>query len=196
MNCLRCNNERFIEKPDAVIEQEFRGELLKVHAPAMACSKCGWVTVGLRQLDTLRRRTADAYREQHGLLTSAQIRAFRLLLKMSQREFAVFLGVGEASVKRWETWLAQEKSSDRLIRMRCEKECGERLAHERAPAAWIACDHQAAEAADGTTVQESPSTKDLNPPRWRLQADLPQAEHDPQSEASYDTSDPDFSHAA
>jgi hypothetical protein len=49
-----------------------------------------------------------------------QIKAIRKLLGKNQREFAAFLGVGEASVKRWETWLVQEKSSDQLIRIKCD----------------------------------------------------------------------------
>jgi putative zinc finger/helix-turn-helix YgiT family protein len=120
MNCLRCDCEQFDIKSDAVIEQEFKGELLKVTTPAMVCSKCGWTTVAPDELDELRKNTADAYRLKHGLLTSVQIKAFRKLLNKSQREFAAFLEVGEASVKRWETWLVQEKGNDRLIRMKCE----------------------------------------------------------------------------
>jgi hypothetical protein len=38
---------------------------------------------------------------------------------MTQRQFAEFLRVGEASVKRWETWLVQDASSDELIRVKC-----------------------------------------------------------------------------
>jgi putative zinc finger/helix-turn-helix YgiT family protein len=122
MICIKCENEAFAEKPNAVIEQEFRGEQLTVKMTALACTKCGWMTLAPSQTDELRRLSADAYRKKHGLLTSVQIKSLRKLLNMSQREFASFIGVGEASVKRWETWQVQEKSSDQLIRMKCEKE--------------------------------------------------------------------------
>lgn len=36
---------------------------------------------------------------------------------MSQRDFAAFLGVGVASVKRWEVGLIQDEAMDRLIRL-------------------------------------------------------------------------------
>ena len=72
MICLRCNNEEFAVKPDAELEQEFRGETMKVVTPAMACTNCGWITIGPGQLDELRRRTADRYRGNHGLLTSTE----------------------------------------------------------------------------------------------------------------------------
>ncbi len=122
MICIKCENEVFAEKPNAIIEQEFRGEKLKVRTTASACTKCGWTTLTLRQTDEVRRLAADAYRRKHGLLTSEQIKAIRNLKGMSQRDFAAFLGVGEASVKRWETWLVQENSSDQLIRAKCVAE--------------------------------------------------------------------------
>ena len=127
MICIKCDNETFAEKPNAIIEQEFRGEQIKVKMTASACTKCGWTTITLAQTDELRRLTADAYRTKHGLLTSAEIKAFRQLLgNKSQREFAAFLGVGEASVKRWETWLVQDKGKDQLIRMKCDEELRQR----------------------------------------------------------------------
>jgi putative zinc finger/helix-turn-helix YgiT family protein len=193
MKCLRCDNERFVEKPDAVLEQEFRGELLKVRTPAMACTKCGWTTAALRQLDTLRRLTADAFRDKHGLLTSGQIKKLRCQLEMSQRDFATFLGVGEASVKRWETWLVQEKSSDQLIRIKSQKELSKRPAGEDAPPAWISCEHPAAETADGITIQESAPASGLDPSKWNLPADLPEPGDNTQREANDDTS---LTHAA
>jgi putative zinc finger/helix-turn-helix YgiT family protein len=119
--CLRCDNETFVTKLDAVIEQQFRGETLYVPINvAWACSECGLVAVDDNQVDELRRHTADVYREKHGLLTSSAIRALRKFLKMNQRDFAAFVGVGEASIKRWETWLVQERSSDQLIRLKCD----------------------------------------------------------------------------
>ena len=98
MFCLRCDNQEFVVKLDAVIEQEFRGELLKVQTPALACAKCGLLTVDAERTEELRRRTADAYRRKHGLLTSDAFKALRQLLDMNQREFAAFVGVGEATM--------------------------------------------------------------------------------------------------
>lgn len=136
MICLQCDNEEFLPKQDAVIEQEFRDEAFRIQMPALACAKCGWIAVDLQQADELRKRTADAYRKKHGLLTSDEIKAFRKLLRKTQREFAAFLGVGEASVKRWETWLPQEKGNDNLIRMKCEKALLDQLAQKSSTAIW------------------------------------------------------------
>lgn len=118
MICLNCDNEGF-SPGEAEVPQEFKGETLMVKTPVVICTNCGWHTVGNDQIDELRRRTADAYRKHHNLLTSAQIKALRHSLRMTQRQFADFLRVGEASVKRWETWLVQDASSDELMRVKC-----------------------------------------------------------------------------
>jgi putative zinc finger/helix-turn-helix YgiT family protein len=118
MICLNCDNEHF-EAGEAEIKQEFRGETLMVKTPVVICQTCGWQTIGNDQIDELRKRTADTYRKKHGLLTTAQIRAMREALRMNQPEFADFLRVGVASVKRWETWLVQDGGNDELIRVKC-----------------------------------------------------------------------------
>jgi len=119
MICLKCESEDFVLKPDAAVEQEFRGETFKVTSPVMECKHCGWQALDEGQMDELGRRTSDAFRKRNNLLTSEEIKALRMSLRMSQREFAEFLRVGEASVKRWENWKVQDASSDELIRLKC-----------------------------------------------------------------------------
>lgn len=40
--CLRCNREDCVIKPDAIFEQVFKGETLKVESPGMICQHCGY----------------------------------------------------------------------------------------------------------------------------------------------------------
>jgi transcriptional regulator with XRE-family HTH domain len=61
------------------------------------------------------RLLSDSYRYVHGLLTSEEIRSRRQHLNMSQQEFAGHLGVGIASVKRWEMGKIQDADSNRRI---------------------------------------------------------------------------------
>ena len=159
MICLRCDNEEFLLTQDAVIEQEFKGEQFEIHMPAFVCSKCGWVTVDLKQADELRKRTADAYRKKHGLLTSDEIKTLRKLLRINQREFAKLVGVGEASIKRWETWLVQEKSSDELIRLKCERKLSEQHAQKLTTPAWVSFEYdKLIQSNNGITIQITPPT--------------------------------------
>jgi DNA-binding transcriptional regulator YiaG len=60
------------------------------------------------QMSELRKRAADAYRTNHGLLTSEEIVNFRNALGMSQAAFANYLKVDKASIKRWETYFVQD----------------------------------------------------------------------------------------
>jgi putative zinc finger/helix-turn-helix YgiT family protein len=157
MICLRCDNEEFVLKQDSIIAQEFRGDTFRIQMPALACSVCGWTTIDAEQTDELRRRTADAYRTKHGLLTSEEIKTLRQLLGKTQREFASMISVGEASIKRWETWLVQEKSSDQLIRLKCEKELSDQLAQKATPIVWISSELEITETSKGIMIQTAPS---------------------------------------
>jgi DNA-binding transcriptional regulator YiaG len=67
------------------------------------------------------RLVADVYRTKHGLLNSNEIRRWRLRLGMSQAAFADYIGVGIASLKRWEMGRIQDASSDELIRLRTDE---------------------------------------------------------------------------
>lgn len=117
MVCLRCDNTEFKETT-IKSEQEIRGEMLVIEIPGVMCTMCGWESILIDQVSELRNRTADEYRRKHGLLTSGAIRAMREALNMTQAQFAEFTGVGEASVKRWETWLVQDRSMDELLRLK------------------------------------------------------------------------------
>ena len=118
MNCPKCNGILKLEE-NAPITQEFKGEKLQLHSPAYVCGTCRFQMLQEGQGDELRRRTADVYRRQHGLLTSSEIKACRKVLHHTQEQFADFLDVSPVSIKRWETWQVQEPIYDRLIRERC-----------------------------------------------------------------------------
>lgn len=95
-----------------------RGQEYTVKMKGLLCPKCGYKTIEGSDMQEFGRLLADKYRAAHGLLTSAEIRAQRKNKLMSQEEFARYLGVGVASVKRWEMGKIQDKdSNDRIIRM-------------------------------------------------------------------------------
>jgi putative zinc finger/helix-turn-helix YgiT family protein len=120
--CIACDA---VDGPYPVVmrptEQEYRGETITVLAPAHECPHCGFRTLGPGHLTALVSATSDAYRQKHGLLTSAEIIQRRKAMKKSQRQFADFVGVSVASLKRWETgFLVQDKASDVLVRMKTD----------------------------------------------------------------------------
>lgn len=129
MKCLNCDGEKF-ENKRIRIPSEFRGETIEVVVPASVCSKCQEPLMNDAQMTVLRQEVADAYRRKNNLLTSGEIIAFRKKLNFSQREFAAYLEVGEASVKRWETNFIQDKSQDSHIRLKCDRELAEKNAFD------------------------------------------------------------------
>lgn len=116
MNCYQCGKEMRTQR--ARMPGEYAGEKFLVETDAMVCPKCGYTTLHASQIDAFATMLADKYRAKHGLLTSAQIRTIRNKLGKSQEEFAKYLNVGVASVKRWELGKVQDKSSDELIRLK------------------------------------------------------------------------------
>ena len=123
MNCLKCAET--LKEKKVRMRGEYAGETFTVETEALVCEACGYKTMHATKLDKFRRRLADAYRETKGLLTSQEIRKVRERLKMSQEQFAPYLGVGVASVKRWELGQAQERSMDQLIRLRSNRKVAE-----------------------------------------------------------------------
>jgi len=120
MKCLNCDGTKF-ETKKVSIRSEYNGEAVDVIVPSFVCAKCKEQQMDSEQMDVLRAATTNAYRKKYKLLTSDEIVGLRNKLGMSQREFATYLGVGEASIKRWETYFSQETAMDEHIRLKCDK---------------------------------------------------------------------------
>ncbi len=120
MKCLNCNGDKFEEKNHR-FSPEVKGEEVEVVVSAMVCTQCNSPLMNDEQMSQLRKAAADAYRKKHGLLTSEEIVSFRNSFGMSQAAFANYLKVGEASIKRWETYFVQDVGQDEHIRLKCDE---------------------------------------------------------------------------
>lgn len=120
MKCLHCDGIQFEEKK-CRFTPEIKGEEIEVVVPAMVCSQCQESLMNDEQMSFFRKTAADEYRKKHKLLTSKEIIEFRSSFGMSQFEFANYLKVGEASIKRWETYFVQDMSQDEHIRLKCDE---------------------------------------------------------------------------
>jgi putative zinc finger/helix-turn-helix YgiT family protein len=120
MNCVHCNNNG-LENRLARVPIEVKGEEFFVEMQALVCSDCGYTTIEGSRMAEFMRLGADEYRRKYDRLTSSEIRTRRrALLKMSQAEFAAYLGVSPISVKRWELGKVQDEAMDWLIRMKTD----------------------------------------------------------------------------
>ncbi len=129
MKCLNCDGTAFVQKKIS-IKTKYIDEALEVVVPAYVCKHCAEPLMDSNQMNVLRQAAADKYRDNHGLLNSQKIVALRKNMDMSQRQFAQYLGVGDASIKRWETYFAQEVAMDEHIRLKSDKEFAEKNVFE------------------------------------------------------------------
>lgn len=85
---------------------------LVVDVPVLTCHGCGYHGYG----EAGERARTEAIYRYHGRLTPWEIVAVREKLGFTQKTFADFLGVGHASVERWETGVSmQNQGMDNLI---------------------------------------------------------------------------------
>jgi putative zinc finger/helix-turn-helix YgiT family protein len=119
MKCFSCDKGK-LESRRALVPGDVRGDCLAVECEALVCDRCGFQSLTDEQSDAYNLLITDAYREKHGLLTSDDLRRCREQLGMSQQQFAGFIGVGVASVKRWELGLIQDQALDQLIRLKTD----------------------------------------------------------------------------
>ena len=121
MKCLDCGTGKPVNRI-ADVEGEVRGERFTVVSKALVCDRCGYQAMEGEDGQEFMRALGDAYRRAHRLLTSTEIRSRREALGMSQSEFSVYLGVGVASIKRWELGAIQDVAIDRYIRLKTDPE--------------------------------------------------------------------------
>lgn len=119
MKCFQCGRGK-VSAVTAPVVGQVRGEPLTVRVEALVCARCGFQALTDPQSSAYTAAISDAYRRKHGLLTSSRLRSIRRKLGMSQRAFAGYLGVGSASVKRWEAGLIQDAAMDTLIRLKTD----------------------------------------------------------------------------
>jgi putative zinc finger/helix-turn-helix YgiT family protein len=75
------------------------------------CAHCGAISID----DDADQQISAAFRRTARLLTPDEIRTGREKFGRTQKEFATLLGVGEATVSRWETGAqVQQRAMDRF----------------------------------------------------------------------------------
>jgi HTH-type transcriptional regulator/antitoxin MqsA len=125
MTCFECGQGSLTEGIFSILGERY-GEQFTVAMDGLRCDRCGFVTIDSKQSARFTQLVSDAYRKAHDLLTGAEIRAARDRLGMSQRDFSDYLGVGNASVQRWEAGQVQDKAMDGLIRLKTDPDAARR----------------------------------------------------------------------
>ena len=141
MKCISCGH---VVEPEAprTIETECKGERVSVTLRAPKCSNCDRVVILGRNVRAYDRAVSDAYRSKVGLLTTGELDRLRRNLNMKWSEFANYLFIGIATLKRWNRGEIQTQALDRLVRLRADPGFLEKAAselHERLTRATLGC---------------------------------------------------------
>jgi putative zinc finger/helix-turn-helix YgiT family protein len=108
-----------IERDTEVIEREevsnIRGDEIRTISKIRICSVCKEELFDEDLDEENIKRAYDVYRERHGILSPEEIKNIRESYGLSQRAFAKLLGIGEASIARYETGALPEKSLSNMI---------------------------------------------------------------------------------
>ena len=96
---------------------EHDGRAYRVALPALTAPQCGNCQA-ISIDDEADRQISAAFRREARLLAPEEIRQGREQLEMTQKQFANLLGVGEATISRWETGAQiQQRAMDRFLRV-------------------------------------------------------------------------------
>lgn len=119
MKCMKCGH---VVEPEALrtVEAELKGEHVSVELNASQCANCGEVVLLGKHVRAYHRAVSDAYRRKVGLLTMDELDSLRRDLKMTLPEFADYVFVGIATLKRWRRGEIQTQALDRLVRLRAD----------------------------------------------------------------------------
>ena len=96
---------------------EHDGRTYRVEIPDLSAPRCGHCRA-LSLDDEADRQISAAFRREARLLAPEEIRQGREKLGLTQKQFAQLLGIGEATVSRWETGAQiQQRAMDRFLRL-------------------------------------------------------------------------------
>ncbi|MBZ5591263.1 MAG: type II toxin-antitoxin system MqsA family antitoxin [Acidobacteriia bacterium] len=115
IRCIQCGRAD-LETRTIQLAGKVRDRDYTVEMRGLQCPRCGYKTIEGSDMPEFGRLLADQYRAEHGLLTSEELRARRKRLGLSQREFALHVGVGLATIKRAEMGKIQDGRTDEAIR--------------------------------------------------------------------------------
>ena len=133
MHCPNDHGKMKLTKEERLVS--FRGVDLEIEAEVYKCPVCNVTAGTIEQGGQAQKALTKAYQKKVGLLTSDEIRACRSQMGHTQQELADKIGVGVASIRRWEGGLAQTPAMDKLLRsaLNCGIDIGDPFTGNRKP---------------------------------------------------------------
>lgn len=116
MFCPECDEERLPRLETRRETLSVRGEAQCVAAEVLVCPVCGRDLADQERDGRTLLSAYNAYRQRHGLLRPVEIRDLRQRYHLSQRSMAKLLGLGLATIQRYESGALQDEAHDMLLR--------------------------------------------------------------------------------
>lgn len=118
-HCPICGEGATLQPVEQTETFEVRGETIEVQSIVMQCPQCGEDMLRPEDPDPVDRAFRE-YRKRHNLLQPEEIRELRGRYQLTQSELSTLLGLGGATLSRWENGSLQEEAHDHLLRFALE----------------------------------------------------------------------------
>jgi putative zinc finger/helix-turn-helix YgiT family protein len=113
-NCEKVTEQKFVDKLEEIV---IRGEMIPVHMEYYHCEECGEdFEIPRPDYDPLDAAYRE-YRNRKGMVQPEQLKKCRKELRLTQNELSEILGIGIASLNRYENGALQSEAHDQVIRL-------------------------------------------------------------------------------
>lgn len=119
-HCSNCQKEvelKVLDRPEMVM---IKGEPIEVRVRSSRCGACGDEVLDPNLAPDPFDIAYSEYRRRHRMLQPDEIRKWRRSWDLSQRELAELLGLGTATITRYEGGALQNEAHDKLLRFAME----------------------------------------------------------------------------
>jgi len=118
--CPDCEKESSLSLIQTTEDFNIRGEAIPVEVVYYKCQECG-EEFDISKPDNDPYEVAyREYRRRKGLLQPDEIRQFRIERGLTQKEFSHLLGIGIATLNRYENGALQSEAHDRVMKLAME----------------------------------------------------------------------------
>ncbi len=115
--CPNCEKESTLLLVQKAEEFNVRGEIISVETEYYQCQECGEEFENSKSAIDPYEIAYREYRARKGLLEPEAIRNFRIKHGLTQKEFSGLLGIGIATLNRYENGALQSEAHDRVIKL-------------------------------------------------------------------------------
>ena len=114
--CVVCATERELALETKSVEYKVKGEAISVELPLTICAECGTEEIEESFGKDPTVCAYEIYRERNNLLSPQQIKDLREKYGLSQKSFALLIGMSESTVNRYESGSVQDAAQDSAMR--------------------------------------------------------------------------------